>query len=83
MLYLIENGGTMKDKKVRNTCDNIFTKNSTIGDVISTNPKLTKILEGFGLHCLGCPMSQMETLEQASEVHGIDLEFMLEKLNNQ
>ena len=71
----------MKKEKIRNTCDNVFTKDTTIGEVISTNSDLTKILEGFGLHCLGCPMSQMETLEQASEVHGIDLDFMLVKLN--
>ena len=71
----------MKKEKTRNTCDNVFTKDTTIGEVISANSDLTKILEGFGLHCFGCPMSQMETLEQASEVHGIDLDFMLEKLN--
>ena len=68
-------------KEVRNTCDNKFDKDTTIGEVISKNEKLKKILEGFGLHCFGCPLSQMETLEQASEVHGIDLDFMLEKLN--
>ena len=40
-----------------------------------------EILTGFGMHCFTCPMSQMETLEEASMVHGIDLDFMLEKLN--
>ena len=71
--------------KVRNTCDNQkveFTKDTTIGEVLATSSKCKTILEGFGLHCFGCPMSQMETLEEASEVHEIDLEFMLEKLNN-
>ena len=71
--------------KVRNTCDNQevkFTKDTTIGEVLRANPKNRTILEGFGLHCFGCPMSQMETLEEASEVHEIDLEFMLNKLNN-
>ena len=43
----------MKKEKIRNTCDNVFTKDTTIGEVISTNSDLTKILEGFGLHCLG------------------------------
>ncbi len=71
--------------KVRNTCDNqkiVFTKDTTIGEVLNANEKLKTVLEGFGMHCFGCPMSQLETLEEASEVHDIDLNFMLEKLNN-
>lgn len=60
---------------------NKFTKDTTIGEVLASNPKTRVILEGFGLHCFGCPMSQMETLEEASEAHEIDLNFMLEKLN--
>ena len=70
--------------KIRNTCDNQkveFTKDTTIGEVLATSPKYKTILEGFGLHCFGCPMSQMETLEDASAVHGIDVEIMLEKIN--
>ncbi|MDD4110874.1 MAG: DUF1858 domain-containing protein [Clostridia bacterium] len=59
-----------------------FNKDTTIGEVLDASPKFKIILEGFGLHCFGCPMSQMETIEQASEVHGIDLDFMLEKLNS-
>lgn len=67
----------MKNKK-----DKIkFTKNTKIGEVLKANRKNKIILEGFGLHCFGCPMSQMETLEEASQAHEIDLEFMLEKLN--
>ena len=34
------------------------------------------------MHCFGCPMSQMETLEEASEVHEFDLNLLLDKLNN-
>ena len=59
----------------------IFTKDSTIGDVVEYNEDLADILMGFGMHCLGCPMSQMETLEEAAQAHDIDLELMLEKLN--
>lgn len=58
-----------------------ITEDMTISEVLKINPKLRTILEGFGLHCLGCPMSQIETIEEASDVHGIDLNFMLEKLN--
>lgn len=65
----------MKKKKM------IFTKDSTIGDVVEYNEDLADILIGFGMHCLGCPMSQMETLEEAAQAHDIDLELMLQKLN--
>ena len=57
-----------------------FTKKSTIGDVIDADENNAVILQGFGLHCFGCPMSQMETLEEASEVHGFDVKLLLEKL---
>ena len=65
----------MKKKKM------IFTKDSTIGDVVEYNEDLADILMGFGMYCFGCPMSQMETLEEAAQAHDIDLELMLEKLN--
>lgn len=65
----------MKKKKM------VFTKDSTIGDVVEYNEDLVDILMGFGMHCFGCPMSQMETLEEAAQAHDIDLELMLEKLN--
>ena len=60
----------------------MFNKNTTLGEVIKENEKYGDILMGFGMHCLGCPVSQMETLEEAAEVHGIDVDFLLDKLNN-
>jgi len=38
-------------------------------------------LSGFGMHCFSCPMSQMETIEEAAMVHGVDADLMLAKLN--
>lgn len=58
-----------------------ITKTMTIGKVLSINENLATILMGFGLHCFGCPMSQAETLEEAAEVHGVDVDLMVEKLN--
>ena len=58
-----------------------ITKDWTLGEVLNENDDLAEILMGFGMHCFGCPMSQMETLEEAAAVHGIDLDFMLQKLN--
>ncbi len=63
-------------------CKKVFTKDTTIGQVLDSNPKIKVVLEGFGMHCFGCPLSQMETLEEASQAHEIDLNFMLDKLNN-
>ena len=56
-------------------------KTTQIGEVLNLNPNVKEILLGFGLHCFGCPMSQMETLEEAAAVHGVDVELMIEKIN--
>ena len=57
------------------------TKVTQIGEVLRINPNVKDILMGFGLHCFGCPMSQMETLEEAAAVHGVDVDLMVEKIN--
>ncbi len=62
---------------------NKITKDWTLGDVINENEELQDVLMGFGMHCFSCPLSQMETLEEAAQVHGIDIDFLLEKLNEQ
>ena len=58
-----------------------ITKDWTIGRVIEQNDELAEVLMGFGMHCFSCPISQMETLEEAAMVHDVDLDFLLEKLN--
>lgn len=58
-----------------------ITRNMTIGEVLEINKNAKTILSGFGMHCFSCPMSQMETLEEAGMVHGVDVDLMLEKLN--
>lgn len=57
------------------------TKQTQIGEVLKLNPNVKEVLLGFGLHCLGCPMSQMETLEEATAVHGVDVDLVVEKIN--
>lgn len=59
----------------------IIKKTMTIDKVLSIDENLTTVLMGFGLHCFGCPMSRMETLEEAAMVHGVDVDVMVEKLN--
>ena len=58
-----------------------ITKTTTIGQALEINPNAEAILTGFGMHCVHCPMSQMETLEEAGAVHGIDVDLMVNKLN--
>ena len=58
-----------------------FTKDTQLTEVLETDKRLASILMGFGLHCFGCPLTSVETLEDAATVHGIDLDFLLEKLN--
>jgi len=64
----------MKKKKVE------IKKTMNIGDLMRLDPNVAPVLMGFGLHCFGCPMSQMETLEEAAEVHGVDIDLMVEKI---
>ena len=57
-----------------------FNKDTTIGEILETAPEKAEILLEIGMHCLGCPASQMETLEEACDVHGIDVEEVIAKL---
>ena len=59
----------------------MITKDNTIGEVIQMNPAAAEILMRFGMGCIGCPSAQVETIEQACEVHGIELEELLKALN--
>ena len=56
-------------------------KTTKIGELIEKAPEKANILLEAGMHCLGCPSAQAETLEEACMVHGIDVEDLLEKLN--
>ena len=60
-----------------------ITKDMTIGEVLEINDKLKEVLMGFGMHCFGCPYSLGETLEEAAEVHDVDIDFLVKKLNEE
>ena len=49
-----------------------ISKDTKIGELMNIFPESAPILMEIGMHCLGCPASQMETLEEAAMVHGID-----------
>ncbi len=59
-----------------------ITANTTIFEALQINPKAGEILMSFGMHCLGCALAHGETVGEAAEVHGADLEEMLAQLND-
>ena len=52
-----------------------ITKSTMIGELLQIDQNIAPILLNIGMHCLGCPSSQMETVEEAAMVHGIDQRF--------
>ena len=58
-----------------------FDKDTLLGDLLKIAPEKADILLEAGMHCLSCPASQMESIEEACEVHGIDVNELLENLN--
>ena len=58
-----------------------YNKDTTIGEILEKEPEKAEILLNVGMHCVGCPASQMETIEEACDVHGIDVDEIIEKLN--
>ncbi len=56
-------------------------KTTKIGELLEIAPEKAEILLNAGMHCLGCPASQEETIEEACMVHGIDVEEIIEQLN--
>ena len=60
----------------------MVTKDMLIGEIVGMNEKYPEILLEAGMHCLGCPASQEETIEEACQVHGIDVDELIEKINS-
>ena len=58
-----------------------ITKEMTIGEILRTNPDVAPILMEAGMHCVGCPSAQGETLEEAAMVHGMDIESLMKAIN--
>ena len=58
------------------------TKDTMIGELLQIDEGVAPILLNIGMHCLGCPSSQMETIEQAAMVHGIDSEMRVDEINS-
>lgn len=59
-----------------------ITKDMLIGELIRKKPEAIETLMRFGMGCVGCPSSQMESLEEAAMVHGLNLDSLMSALNN-
>lgn len=57
------------------------TKFTTIGEILEANGDVAPFFFNMGMHCLGCPSSRGETLEQACLVHGVDVDELVNELN--
>ena len=58
-----------------------ITKDTIIADILSIAPDSAPLFLSIGMHCLGCAMASGETLGEACEVHGVDADEFIEKLN--
>ncbi|MBC8570182.1 DUF1858 domain-containing protein [Zongyangia hominis] len=56
-------------------------KETLIGDLLRMEPETAQFLMEMGMHCLGCPASRAESLEEACMVHGVDADAMVERIN--
>lgn len=56
-------------------------RNTIVGDILDIDETTAPIFLSIGMHCLGCPASRGETLEQACDVHGVDCDDLIAKLN--
>lgn len=57
------------------------TKKSLIGDILDNEIETAQFFFEIGMHCLGCPASRGETIEEACEVHGTDADELVKKIN--
>ena len=58
-----------------------ITKDTIIGDILDIAPETAPIFLSIGMHCLGCPASRGETVEEACAVHGVNVDELLAKVN--
>lgn len=59
-----------------------ITKQSIIGDILDYEPETAQFFFAIGMHCLGCPASRGESVEDACAVHGTDADALIEQIND-
>lgn len=60
-----------------------ITKDTIIGDILDIAPETAPLFLSIGMHCLGCPSSRGETVEEACMVHGVNVDALLNAINEQ
>ena len=60
----------------------VVTKQTIIGDILDFDPETGKFFFEIGMHCLGCPHSRGESVEEACAVHGTDADQLIKKIND-
>ena len=59
----------------------VITKETLIGDILDHSRDCAKYFLEMGMHCLGCPASRGESVEQACMVHGVDVDSLVAEIN--
>ena len=66
----------MKNKKISN-----IAKTMTIQEVLNLDESLGEVFMGFGMFCIFCHLGENETIEEACSAHGVEVDFLIVKLN--
>lgn len=59
-----------------------ITKDMTVGEILRANPDIAPVLMNVGMHCIGCPSAQGESLEEAAMVHGLDINEIMDVIES-
>ncbi|MDD6984487.1 MAG: DUF1858 domain-containing protein [Eubacteriales bacterium] len=59
-----------------------ITRETVIGDIVDFDPETAEVFMDCGMHCIDCPVSRMESIEEACEVHGVDPDELIENLKD-
>ena len=70
-----------KDKDEKKDAVTQVTRETISGDILDMDQTTAPYFMEIGMHCLGCPASRGETIEEACEVHGVDCDELIGKLN--
>ena len=86
LVQIIDNRGinnyNVEEKQQKKRFTMEITKKSIIGDILDAEPDTAQFFFEIGMHCLGCPHSRGESVEDACMVHGTDADALIKKIND-
>ena len=71
----------MKKKDIKKPIKNVINKNMTFSEILEKHPESIEVFLNSGMHCIGCPASTGETLEEGAIMHGINPDKLVKELN--